>query len=120
MSQVAPALVGRYLEELARSKRTTTYGELAERFGLPGMDGAWLSHPLSLMFDYLDKEDSSASRPFRTALVIRQDANMPGDGFFESLAKHRPGRIPAKSIKEREKARVQELKAVFSYRWPKA
>lgn len=112
--------VGRFLEGLARRKSTTTYGELAERFGFPPMEGAWAAHPLSQVFEYLDRQDAAGSRPFRTSVVIRKDRNIPGDGYFESLARIKTNGIPAKTDKAKEKAWLDELNAVYTFKWPKA
>jgi hypothetical protein len=120
MSEGTNENIGRLLEQLARRRSTTTYGELAERFGFPPMEGTWAAHPLSQVFEFLDQEDAAASRPFRTSVVIRKDRNIPGDGYFESLARLKTKGIPAKSDKAKEKAWLDELKAVYAFEWPKA
>ena len=119
MSLAAPSPIARYLEELARGSRTTTYSELAERFGLPAMEGTWNSHPLCQVFDALDQEDANAGRPLRTAVVIRKDMNMPDSGYFESRTKYKGG-APITTDKERLKAWLSDLSDVFNYKWPKA
>ncbi|HXM80426.1 MAG TPA: hypothetical protein VN929_00700 [Burkholderiales bacterium] len=120
MSPATNVDIGRFLEELARRKTTTTYGELAERFGFPPMEGAWSAHPLSQVFDSLDQQDAAASRPFRTSVVIRRDRNIPGDGYFESLARVKTNGISAKTDRAKEKVWLDELKAAYAFRWPKA
>jgi len=109
-----------FLEDLARRKGTTTYGELARRFGFPPMEGTWAAHPLSQAFEHLDRQDAAASRPLRTSVVIRKDRNLPGDGYFESLARIKTNGIPAKTDKAKEKAWLDELNAVYAFQWPKA
>ena len=111
--------IGRFLEDLARRKATTTYGHVVERFGLPPMEGAWAAHPLSAAFEYLDRQDAAASRPFRTAVVVRKDSNVPGNGFFESIARLKEnGGVPASTDRAKEKVWVEELNAAYAYTWP--
>ena len=112
--------VGRFLEAIARRKSTTTYSGLAEQLGFPPMEGAWTAHPLSQVFEYLDQQDAATSRPFRTSVVIRKDKNIPGDGYFESLARIKTKGIPAKTDTAKEKVWLDELNAVYAFKWPKA
>jgi hypothetical protein len=103
------------LESAAKRRRTIYYSELVVEFGLPPLDGAWTSHPLSAMFDRLDREDAEANRPFRTSVVIAKELNRPGDGFFKSLfeLKH----VSAKSENQKMEVFAREFQAASQYPW---
>src|ERR1035437_937133 len=82
--------VGTFLEGIAASGNPITYGDVIARFpDLSPLTGAWLSHPLCGIFDELDVQDAAAKRPFRTAMVIAKERNMPGPGFFRTLSRLR-------------------------------
>ena len=115
MSDLNPQMIGLFLEEQARNNRTVYYGDVVARFGLPPMDGAWLSHPLSRIFEVLDQEDAMSNRPFRSAVVISQERNMPGNGFFEALERLRG--VQTSNEQQRLEAFVRELEATFRYPW---
>ena len=103
------------LETVATKGRTIYYSDLVAEFGLPPLDGAWTSHPLSAAFDRLDREDAEANRPFRTSVVIAKDLNRPGDGFFKSLfeLKH----VSAKSENQKMEVFAREFQAASQYPW---
>ena len=79
------ASIALHLENIARNHRVVTYTEIVNQFGLPSLDGAWAAHPLSHIFEIMDKEDAIANRPFRTSVVITARGNGPGAGYFEAL-----------------------------------
>jgi hypothetical protein len=85
--------IGRFLEARLREKgrdAVLTYGELISHFDdLPEFTGEWFAHPLCNMFGELDIEDAEFNRPFRTAIVVSQRTNFPGDGFFTMYVEHR-------------------------------
>jgi hypothetical protein len=104
-----------FLEGKARDQRTVFYSDLVARFGLPPLGEHWNLHPLAQAFDILDREDAAANRPFRTSVVIAKENNMPGGGYFTSLA-------TLKNIHVRTEARklevfTQQLSAAFEYPW---
>jgi hypothetical protein len=107
--------LAKFLEDRAKRRRTVYYSELVEQFGLPPLDGAWLGHPLQRAFGALDAEDAEARRPFRTSLVISKENNMPGDGYFKSLAELKG--IHTKSEKQRLEAFSKELTAAMNHKW---
>src|SRR5450755_1428340 len=83
-----------FLEEVAASGNPINYGDVNARFpDLPPLTGAWLAHPLCGIFDELDVQDAAAKRPFRTAMVIAKERNMPGPGFFKTLSRLRNRQI---------------------------
>lgn len=112
--------VGDYLEGLVRKRginAVLTYTQLARHFGMPELTDAWLSHPLSKIFDELDDEDHAKARPFRTVLVYAEGLSTPGDGFFEML---RRLRFPEKTTlfrSDTEKLKIynSELQALASH-----
>jgi hypothetical protein len=83
-----------YLEAKAKTDEFIYYSDLAARFGLPPMDGAWAAHPLCDVFGQLDQFDETNKRPYRTSLVIGKEANMPGQGFFDTLSGLRGTDLP--------------------------
>ena len=74
-----------------------------------------MGHPLARAFETLDREDAEARRPFRTSMVISNEENMPGDGYFKSLSELKG--LHAKSEKQRLEAFSQELSAAMNYQW---
>jgi hypothetical protein len=105
--------VGKFLESQARKNCPVTYAQVLEQFpDLPPLTGAWLSHPLCELFGQLDAQDHGAGRPFRTALVYAKETSIPGQGFFDTLAKYRNQRIgKGQQIEVWDK----EMKAVKAY-----
>jgi len=90
--------VADFLEAKARADEFVYYGDLAAKFGLPPMSGNFSAHPFHKMFDDFDRQDHAGGRPFRTALVISKEKNMPGDGFFKTLAELRGIDIPKADV----------------------
>ncbi|WP_295539884.1 hypothetical protein [uncultured Thiohalocapsa sp.] len=113
---VDPNAVGRFLETCLKARRTAYYAEVVKRFGLPALDGAWASHPLSEIFDVLDREDAAAPRPYRTAVVIAQDTNRPGNGFFEALQRYKNIPDPG-TLEGRDSVWIAELNAAYDFLW---
>ena len=66
------------LKSTARSKGTAFYGELAELFELSGR-----SHEFHRILDSIDALENREGRPILSALVVRRDFRIPGNGFFE-------------------------------------
>lgn len=82
--------IGLFLEEAAKAGKPIAYTDVVNNFrDLPDMNGAWLSHPLCYIFGELDEEDYAKGRPFRTAVVIARERNMPGPGFFGTVSRLR-------------------------------
>jgi hypothetical protein len=111
--------VARYLESRAKKRGlngVVYYNKLASDLDLPPVTDAWLSHPLSGIFDELDNEDHTMNRPFRTALVITEKTKFPGDGFWAMALRLR---FPKKTkLSENEKMtfytiELQELAQLY-------
>lgn len=115
--KIDPNLIGAYLEGLAKLRKIVNYGQLVSHFGLPQLDGAWVAHPLSGIFDVIDQQDAIAKRPFRTALVVGVTSGFPGAGFFEALEKLKGIQDPRTPM-AREALWVSELSATHNYQWP--
>ena len=104
-----------YLENKAKSQQTVFYSEVVSHFGLPSLDGAWNNHPLSKAFHVLDQQDANAKRPFRTSVVIGKESNIPGPGYFTSLASLKS--VFTNNESQRLTAFTSELKAALAYPW---
>ena len=107
--------VGRFLEDRVRKLGTEAvifYNQLAAHFELPEVDERWAQHPLCKLFDALDKEDAAKGRPFRTVLVVSKDKNMPGQGFFNTVAALREPKPHLNTEMERLQFFVSELNAL--------
>ena len=105
--------VGTFLEKVAASGNPINYGDVIARFpDLPPLAGAWLAHPLRGIFGELDEQDAVAKRPFRTAMVIAKERNMPGPGFFKTIS-----RLRGRQILKSEELTVwtDELRAVLVF-----
>jgi hypothetical protein len=104
--------LGAFLEQVAATGNPITYSEVVQHFSdLPPLNGAWASHPLCHLFGELDRDDNRHGRPFRTAMVVSREKNIPGDGFFKTLAELRGTAI----IKaDQEEVWVSELQKVIS------
>lgn len=111
--------VGKFLELKAKAGKIVTYQDVINAFpNLPALNGNWNSHPLCKIFEDLDQEDKQKNRPFRTSLVVRQDANnkMPGNGFFDALERLKG--IHCRNQTERESAWITELNDAHKFPWP--
>ena len=111
------AEIAAHLESLATRSGVTTYGAIVERFGLPPLDGAWSAHPLSEIFEVLDQQDAAANRPFRTSVVIAQELNRPGDGYFEALERLK-GLPDPRTPNARDALWTAELNSAYNHPWP--
>ena len=113
---VNPDVVGRELESVARRGGQIHYSQLVEQFGLPPLDGAWLSHPLAMIFEVLDQQDATANRPFRTSVVVDVKDNRPGNGLYEALERLKG--IPNPGTPNAQEAIwIAELNAAHNYKW---
>lgn len=115
MSSVNPQLVGSHLEVIAKQQTTIHYQTLASLFGMPDLNGIWITHPLASIFEVLDQEDLRLGRPFRTSVVISKAKNLPGKGFFESLCKLKG--IQTNTDAERDAAFTNELLHAHAFPW---
>lgn len=69
------------LLEIARRRGYTTYGEIAPLVGLD-TENPDDRNAMSQILADIARAEQAAGRPMLTAVVIRADQNMPGDGFF--------------------------------------
>lgn len=75
-------IIYKRLIEVARAKGITNYSEVG---ALVGLDMATEVGRIRIaqMLDDINRHEASRNAPMISALVIRQDINMPGSGFFE-------------------------------------
>lgn len=70
-----------HLLAVARSGTTTTYSAVAGLVGLD-MESPADRNRISEILDGISEGEHNAGRPLLSVVVIRNDRNMPGDGFF--------------------------------------
>jgi hypothetical protein len=71
----------------SKPEATITYGDLAERMGMPPFRNAnWLEHPLSDILGQLNDEDHALGRPFLSCLVVNGQTHYSGPSFFKAVA----------------------------------
>ena len=102
------------LLRLARERKTITYKDLAHEAGVPDADKPyiWFSY-LPGLLDEINVVEKEADRPLLSAIVVRKEDGLPGDGFFFNLTA-RPYLVPAGATKEEKRAvHGQELKQVY-------
>lgn len=116
MSQKIENAIGSYLESVAKKGGLTSYGELVREFDLPQLDGAWTAHPLAQIFEAIDHQDAATKRPFRTSVVVVQNTNMPGAGFFEALERLK-GMSDPRTPDGRLAVWTSEVNAAHAYAW---
>jgi len=69
------------LKEVAKSRRTITYSELAPLARL-NMSNAPDRTEIARILDEISNYEYDHGRPLLSAVVIRKDTNLPGSGFF--------------------------------------
>ncbi|HWP91546.1 MAG TPA: hypothetical protein VNN20_05050 [Thermodesulfobacteriota bacterium] len=69
------------LRDRARKRQLITYSELAEKLTHVTIEPPY--HPLYWMLGEISTTEHNAGRPLLSAIVVRRDDNMPGNGFFE-------------------------------------
>jgi hypothetical protein len=105
------------LKNAAKQKQTMSYKDLIEKANLPYdigsiADRTAIGDDLGEISAFCDDQ----GKPLISALVIDQQKNMPGLGFFK-LA-HNLGKYDGSTNeKKREKYWIQELNEVFNYDW---
>lgn len=70
------------LKELARAKKTTNYTAIGQMIGLD-MKNPADRNKISEILDEINHYEHQHDHPMISAIVIRQDINMPGEGFFK-------------------------------------
>ncbi len=97
----------RILQDVARSRLTTTYEELMEKMGGPGRGfvGGVLVEVCS--------QEHAAGRPLLTAIVVKKGSNDPGEGYWML-----PMVPKVDDVDERRKLVEAEQQRVWDY-WQK-
>ena len=67
---------------VARARSYTTYGDISPLVGL-NMEEPNDRNEMSKLLEKIARHEQQAGRPMLTAVVIRADKNLPGDGFFD-------------------------------------
>lgn len=106
-----------HLQQVAENKSRIYYDDLALKFGGFHIDEVSSSArgELYRILDDICRDEHKAKRPLLSAVVIRKDANMPGQGFFDVAREL--GVFP-KGSKAKEQERmtffIQELNRVHA------
>jgi hypothetical protein len=82
-----------HLKQAATQGRNEPYEQLAWTVGLP-LSGEYMSREVGHLCGVLSRAMHTLGLPMLSAIVVRSDTHMPGDGFFalaESLGKLYPG-----------------------------
>lgn len=70
------------LKEVARAKSITNYTEVGKIAGLD-MESPADRNEIAAILDDINHYENQQGHPMLSAVVVRQDINMPGAGFFE-------------------------------------
>ena len=108
---IPPALFDR-LHEVARTRSTTSYSEIAPIAGIDIGDPHFGS-PLGLLLDDVNRIEFAQGRPLLSAVVILKGGNMPGRGFFDCARELR--RYSGKGELDDLGFWVEELRRVHDY-----
>jgi len=74
------------LKRVAKRQQMTTYSDIAPLAGLD-MDSPADREEMRKILGKISTYEHQSGRPMLTAVVVRKDNNIPGEGFFE-LARH--------------------------------
>ncbi len=69
------------LIQVARNRRTINYKEIAEIMGLPER-GSYMARETGKILGKISKYEDTHNRPLLSAVVVREDTRIPGEGFF--------------------------------------
>jgi hypothetical protein len=100
------------LVQVARSGDLVTYGEIAPLAGLDMADPGDRSRIAHILGE-ISTEEHQLGRPLLSAVVVLQDQNKPGEGFF-----HLARELGVYQGKSDDDYFVQEVKRVHQY-WKK-
>lgn len=75
--------VYRWLIQIARKKETITYGEIAEMMPNIPKRGNYMSREVGQLSGEISQYEHLRGRPLLSAVVVRGDKKMPGEGFFD-------------------------------------
>ncbi|MCY3718339.1 MAG: hypothetical protein OXG07_02125 [Anaerolineaceae bacterium] len=107
-------LVYEVLLRVAKERKTITYRELAHEADVPDAEKPyiWFSY-LPGVLDEINVMEVEAGVPLLSAVVVRKEDGLPGDGFFFNLTA-RPHLVPAGATEEEKRAvHKEELLRVY-------
>lgn len=90
----------------AKNGDTITYGELVRLLTLKHLDPH--GQALARLLDEVSRSEDSAGRGMLSVVVVRQEDQMPGDGFFHLAAEL------GRDSSDRERCWIAEIKRVYS------
>jgi hypothetical protein len=109
------AKVEQFLIDVINNNQVTTYGDVANLFGLEPFNGDWGGHALCYIFDEIDRRDAINNRPFKTAVVLKRSNGHVGNGFFSALKRYK--NISCVNKVAKEAAWINEINGCYAYTW---
>jgi len=97
------------LIQVARNRQTILYGEIAKIMGLPP-SGDYMARETGQILGEISEYEHLHGRPLLSAVVVRGDKKIPGEGFFtlsRQLGKLQEG-MDERSFWERELEEVYD------------
>ena len=102
------------LYEVANNRSYTTYSKVAPIVNLQMSDPEDRDR-MSEILTQIDREECKLGRPLLSAVVIREDINKPGDGFFKCARE-----LGLYYGDDDLKYWLEELRRVHDFDWPKS
>lgn len=99
------------LIEVAREHKTVSYGKIAQIMGIP-QSGNYMGRETGQMLGEISQFEHKHKRPLLSAVVVKSDLKIPGDGFFR-LANNL-GKFKGGSKQDKIEFWKQERQAVYT------
>ena len=104
-----------FLVEKARSKKLTTYGEVADYLGIDLGNIGERYHELGPLMGDLNKDMIADNKPLITSIIILKNSRplTPGEGFFEFAKRNKVMKLR----EDKHRFWINELNKVFDEEW---
>lgn len=100
---------------MAAHKQTTVYyGDISPMIGLPS-GGNDMGKKMGDIADEINRWEHSQGRPMLSAVLIKTQVNIPGDGFFPLAKELKKFHGNIEDSKDRRKFSKEELKRVHDF-----
>jgi len=97
------------LIEIVENSETINYRKIGDMMGLP--PGQNMGKQVGIICDEINQDEHINRRPMLSAVVIRKDWGMPGDGFFKCA--NNLGKFKGGTDEEKYSFWKNELKSVY-------